>query len=96
MMYRLGGGGPVDYERAFGWLYRAADHGVAAAKYNIGAMYALGLGGPKDPVAAYVWYSAAIAGDDPDTRAQARRALALLTAKMNQADLAEAKRRLPR
>ena len=61
MMYRMGAGGPVDYERAFGWLYRAADHGIAEAKFNIGAMYELGLGAAKDPVQAYRWYQAAIA-----------------------------------
>jgi TPR repeat protein len=59
-------------------------------------MYALGLGGPKDPVEAYVWYSAAITGGDADIRAQARTALALLTAKMSPTDIAEAKRRLVR
>jgi len=94
MMYRYGAGGPVDYERAFGWLHRAADHGVAAAKYNIGAMYALGLGSARDRVEAYIWYVAATKGGDPDIAKQAKQALALLKAEMKPAEIAEAERRV--
>jgi len=94
-MYRLGAGGPVDYERAFGWLHRAADHGVAAAKYNLGSMFALGQGAPKDLVKAYDWYVAAVADSDPAIRGQAEKSLALLKAEMTPDDIAEAQRLAP-
>ena len=94
MMYRFGAGGPPDYERAFGWLHRAADQGEASAAFNIGAMYDLGLGAARSPMLAYVWYAKAVAGDDAGVRAQAEKALALLKSQMKPADLAEAERRL--
>lgn len=55
-MNYLGQCGPVNYDEAFRWFYKAADNGNSHALYLIGGMYAEGKGVPQDYTEAIEWY----------------------------------------
>jgi len=94
MMRKIGAGVPQDYAKALELFREAADDGVAAASYNIGAMYLLGQGVPKDYVQAYIWFDrAATLATDASTRSQAVKNRALVSAEMTTAEIAEARRK---
>ena len=62
-LYRLGRGGPVDFERAFYWFSKAAPQGQVNAQTSLGDMYEKGDGVERDYVRAAYWYRrAAVAG----------------------------------
>ena len=50
-----------DYSEAVRWYRLAADHGNAAAQYNLGISYARGTGVPQDNVLAHMWFNLAAA-----------------------------------
>jgi TPR repeat protein len=47
---------PKDARAAVIWFRKAADHGDATAKFNLGLIYANGEGVPQDFTAAVSWY----------------------------------------
>jgi hypothetical protein len=48
-----------DYERAAFWFRKAADQGIANARYNLGVLYHQGLGVKPDIKQAVAWYKTA-------------------------------------
>lgn len=56
MMYGKGIGTDVSTAKAFPWLLKAAQGGIAFAMNNIGYLYQHGLGCKKDLEAAFSWY----------------------------------------
>ena len=67
VMYALGLGVVVDYERAFEWYLRASLKGHAGAQSGLGWYYEVGRGMPSpDLVRAYLWYALSSIGGDVD------------------------------
>lgn len=67
VMYALGLGVVVDYERAFEWYLRASLKGHAGAQSGLGWYYEVGRGMPSpDFVRAYLWYALSSIGGDVD------------------------------
>lgn len=67
VIYALGLGVPVDYERAFDWYLRASLKGHAGAQSGLGWYYEVGRGVPApDLVRAYLWYALSSIGGDVD------------------------------
>ncbi len=67
VMYGLGLGTAVDYERAFDWYLRASLKGHAGAQSGLGWYYEVGRGIPApDLVRAYLWYALSSIGGDVD------------------------------
>ena len=64
-----------DYAQAIEWYRKAADHGDAAAEFNLGWLYEHGAGVEKDEAQASAWYGKAAAHG----RADAKDSLARLT-----------------
>lgn len=63
VFYQSGRGVPLNLQKAFYWISKAADQGVAVAMYNLGQMYYEGIGCPKDDCKAFYWWNkSAIAG----------------------------------
>ena len=95
-MYWSGEGVPRDHKEAARLYLLAADQGYARAQNNIGFMYGFGEGiPPHDDVQAYRWLSLAIVGytsKNQDRLDQARKDLAIVTARMTSAQIAEAER----
>jgi TPR repeat protein len=58
-MYARGEGSGNQDERAFLWLGKAAERGIADAQYQIARMYMLGRGVDQDFIKARVWYERA-------------------------------------
>ncbi len=56
MMYGKGIGTDVSTAKAFPWLLKAAQGGIAFAMNNIGYLYQYGLGCEKDLKTAFWWY----------------------------------------
>jgi uncharacterized protein len=62
-LYRMGKGGPVDFERALYWFSQAASQGQVNAQTGLGDMYKHGNGVPRDDLRAVYWFRrAAVAG----------------------------------
>ena len=55
-MYDFGHGAAQDYAEALKWYRKAADHGDAEARYNLGVIYERGDGVPQNCVEAVRWY----------------------------------------
>jgi TPR repeat protein len=55
----MGSAWPKDYASAARGYRKAASHGYAVAKLNLGTLYANGQGVPQDNVQAYRWFSSA-------------------------------------
>ena len=67
VMYALGLGVDVDFERAFDWYLRASLKGHAGAQSGLGWYYEVGRGVPSpDLVRAYLWYALSSIGGDVD------------------------------
>lgn len=67
VMYALGLGVDVDFERAFEWYLRASMKGHPGAQSGIGWYYEVGRGMPApDLVRAYLWYALSAIGGDVD------------------------------
>jgi TPR repeat protein len=96
-MYWSGEGVPRDHKEAAALYLRAAQKGYARAQNNIGFMLAFGEGvPPRDDVEAYKWLSLAIQGytsKNQDRLEQAKKDLAMLAARMDRAQIAEAEKR---
>jgi serine/threonine protein kinase len=58
-LFETGSGGAKDPGAAADWYRKAADAGMAKARYNLGGLYYRGEGVPKDPRIAAEWYSKA-------------------------------------
>jgi uncharacterized protein len=87
-LYLNGQGVMQSFPDALNWNRKAALKGFAMAQNNLGFMYANGYGVPQDYIKAYAWGSLAAAqGVD-----LARKLVVDLTARMNSAQIAEAKR----
>ena len=61
MLYDLGNGTPEDPKAAFFWYKIAADGGIPAAEFNVGAMYDSGRGVAADKANAALWFAKAAA-----------------------------------
>jgi TPR repeat protein len=94
-MYENGRGVKQDYREAVQWYRKAADHGDAAAQFNLGTLYANGRGVAVDYVEAYHWLSLAssrfAASDEQRTRAIQN--CTLVASMMTGAQIAEAQKR---
>ena len=87
VMYALGLGVAVDYERAFDWYLRASLKGHAGAQSGLGWYYEVGRGVPApDLVRAYLWYALSSIGGDVD----APDSLNEITPRMTKAQIARA------
>ena len=69
-MYQNGDGLPQDNSQAVEWYRKAANQGLAAAEFNLGAMYEDGLGVTKDVSIAQDWYTKAAAQGDAAAKAR--------------------------
>jgi TPR repeat protein len=58
-LFETGSAGPKDPGAAADWYRKAADAGMAKARYNLGGLYYRGEGVPKDPRVAAEWFSKA-------------------------------------
>ncbi|MHB8270761.1 protein kinase domain-containing protein, partial [Bradyrhizobium sp.] len=58
-LFETGSAGPKDPGAAADWYRKAADAGLAKARYNLGGLYYRGEGVPKDPRIAAEWFSKA-------------------------------------
>ena len=81
-------GAPKDYLEAERWFRKAAEHGVAAAQFNLGVLYAHGLGVSQDYVLAHLWFSLAAAQGEEGAKAALEEAAAI----MAPSEIAEAER----
>jgi hypothetical protein len=88
VMYYNGFGVQLDYRKALQCFLQAADNGVAGSQNNVGYMYAHGEGVPQDLVRAHMWFEIAVANGDRT----ASENLAILAARMNPEQIAEAYR----
>ena len=79
------GGVPKDDRLAFEWYKKAADTGLAVAKYNLGRMYESGQGVMKNEELADLMYVSAIYGGDKKAAEQ----LKVLREKRDQKEKAE-------
>lgn len=61
-------GVPKNYERAAQWFRKAADNGVANARYNLGVLYQQGLGVERSLEDAIKWYTAAARQGHPEAQ----------------------------
>jgi hypothetical protein len=94
-MYRLPRGVARDDAEAARWFQMAADQGDAEARINLATMYALGEGVTRDFVQSFVWSRLGALGTSyPDMRALAERSTAMVAARMNPGEVAEAERRV--
>lgn len=87
-LYETGQGVRQDFSQAAQWYWKAAEQGNPAAQYQLGTMYHLGKGVSQNYVMAYMWLDLAASRGNPNAR-EIRRVVA---AKMDPADIAEAKR----
>jgi eukaryotic-like serine/threonine-protein kinase len=58
-LFETGSAGPKDPGAAADWYRKAADAGMAKARYNLGGLYYRGEGVPKDSRVAAEWFSKA-------------------------------------
>jgi TPR repeat protein len=66
-IYTAGHGGAVqNFDRAAFWFEKAAEQGIANARYNLGVLYHQGLGTARDIDRAIDWYSQAAAQGHPE------------------------------
>ena len=77
-----------DYNAALRLWRPLADHGNAAAQFNLGVMYNNGRGVPRDYARAYMWFSLAAASGDQT----AQEYRDMLEKSMSQAQIAEAQK----
>src|SRR5581483_3220253 len=61
VLYHDGYGVTQDDRTAAAWYRRAAEHGYAAAQFNLAAEYVIGQGVPRDDAEAARWFGAAAA-----------------------------------
>jgi Sel1 repeat len=61
LLYDLGNGTPENPESAFAWYKLAAEAGIPAAQFNVGAMYDSGRGVVRDVSTSALWYARAAA-----------------------------------
>jgi len=87
-LYETGQGVHQDFSQAFRWYWKAAEQGNPVAQYLLGTMYHLGKGVTQNYVMAYMWLELAA----PRGYANAREIRRVVAAKMDPADIAEAKR----
>ncbi len=92
-MYRDGQGVQRDYAKALRWWQKAAEQGIVDAQYALGNIYSGGTGIARDNIQAYMWYSIATAQTEDQWLAGiAGTNRDVLAARMNSAEIAEAKR----
>ena len=75
VLYTLGLGVPIDFQRAFMWFNKAANEGLPEAQFNVGIALQNGMGTQKDLVTSYKFYILASAQGLP-AAAEARDHLA--------------------
>lgn len=78
-----------DYAQAVKWFTRAANDGQVLAAATLGAYYWAGRGVAQDDVSAYMWSAIAREGGDEASKYR----LAILRARMTDAQVAEAQQR---
>ena len=54
--YQYGMGVPLNLDKAFYWVSKAADAGLPVAMYNLGQLYHEGIGCSKDDCKAFFWW----------------------------------------
>jgi tetratricopeptide (TPR) repeat protein len=92
-LYSTGVGVPPSDAEGFRWFLRAAEHGNSEARIIVGASYATGRGVTRNYIDAYKWtFVAAATGDLPETRNGGRQLLDVLSARMSDKDIADARR----
>ena len=75
VLYTLGLGVPIDFQRAFMWFNKAADEGLPEAQFNVAIALQNGMGTRKDLITSYKFYILASAQGLP-AAAEARDHLA--------------------
>jgi TPR repeat protein len=91
-MYAHGEGVRQDYAEALRWYHKAAEHGEAAAQFNLGLMYAAGQGAPQDYVQAHMWLNLAASRASGDHQKKYAHERDLIAGKMTAQQVAEAQR----
>src|SRR5215218_63875 len=91
MVYAEAPGELGSVEEAAKWYESAAMQGQPIAQYKLGILYVNGKGVPKDFVLAYTWFSLS-AGNVVSGTSEAARQRDMLTARMTQTQIAEAKK----
>jgi TPR repeat protein len=92
-MYEAGQGVARDFAEAAQWYRRAAESGIAHARFSLGVAYALGRGVPQDYLEAHKWLNldaAAYTADDDRNRAV--KARDLVATRMTSREIAQAQR----
>lgn len=87
-LYETGQGVAQNFSQAAQWYWKAAEQGNPVAQFQLGNMYHLGKGVTQNYVMAYMWLDLAASRGNANAR-EIRRVVA---AKMDPADIAEAKR----
>ena len=82
------GGVTKNDAEAVKWFHKAADQGVAAAQYNLGAMYGNGEGVTENAVQAYKWWNIAAAQGHEN----AKKNKAIIEKEMTREQIAEAQK----
>lgn len=91
--YAEGHGLPQSDDRALHWLTRAAEQGHAGAELMLGEFYAVGRGTARNDVTAYKWaFLAAVRSGSGATHDSAMALLDMVTRRMSEQQLAEARR----
>jgi TPR repeat protein len=96
LMFYNGHGVLKDYGEAVKWYRLAATQGDAAAQGNLGLMFENGKGVPQDYVSAHMWFNLAasrFSALEEEWRDKAVKERDRISAKMTQAQIAEAQRR---
>jgi hypothetical protein len=92
-MYEAGQGVARDFAEAAQWYRRAAESGIAHARFSLGVAYALGRGVPQDYLEAHKWLNlAAAAYTADDDRNRAVKARDLVATRMTSREIAQAQR----
>jgi uncharacterized protein len=91
MVYAEATGELGSVEEAAKWYESAAMQGQPIAQYKLGILYVNGKGVSKDFVLAYMWFSLS-AGNVVSGTSEAARQREILTARMTQSQIAEAKK----
>ena len=89
VIFVYGQGVQKDLPQAIRWYTKAAEQGHQLAAYNVGLAYSLGVGVAPDEVKGYMWQYLAATHFD---YAPSRKALKSLSAKLDQAQIAKARR----